>query len=81
VDGSEPTRGLEARRDAIGRNAVKFDLSHAGIVRLVAGGIAVVMTLWHLWVIAFGAPEAMTFRGLHLLLAAVLIFWTTCCWS
>lgn len=67
-------RGLEARRDEIGRNAVKLDLSHAGIVRLVAGGIAVVMTLWHLWVIAFGAPEAMTFRGLHLLLAAVLIF-------
>ena len=50
------------------------DLSHPGLVRLAATVIAVAMALYHMWAIAFGAPEAILFRGTHLLFALVLIF-------
>ncbi len=36
--------------------------------------IAVVMALWHLWVVAAGPPEALIFRAVHLLFAMVLVF-------
>jgi TRAP transporter 4TM/12TM fusion protein len=36
--------------------------------------IAVAMALYHMWVIAFGAPEAILFRGTHLLFALTLVF-------
>jgi TRAP-type uncharacterized transport system fused permease subunit len=36
--------------------------------------IAVAMALYHMWAIAFGAPEAIMFRGTHLLFALVLTF-------
>jgi TRAP transporter 4TM/12TM fusion protein len=36
--------------------------------------IAIAMGLYHMWVIAFGAPEAIVFRGTHLLFAVVLVF-------
>jgi TRAP transporter 4TM/12TM fusion protein len=52
----------------------KIDWSHGGIVRLIAGAIGVAMSLYHLWAIAFGAPEPLFFRGTHLLFAMVLIF-------
>ena len=32
------------------------------------------MALYHMWAIAFGTPEAILFRGTHLLFAIVLIF-------
>ena len=32
------------------------------------------MVLYHMWVIAFGPPEAIIFRGTHLLFAMVLVF-------
>jgi len=50
------------------------DLSHSGLVRLAATVIAVAMALYHMWAIAFGAPEAILFRGAHLWFALVLIF-------
>jgi len=50
------------------------DLSHPGLVRLAATVIAVAMALYHMWAIAFGAPEAILFRGTHLLFALVLVF-------
>ena len=53
---------------------MRLDLTHAGIVRYVAGVIAVAMALYHMWVIATGAPEAILFRGTHLLFATTLIF-------
>ena len=53
---------------------MQLDLSHGGIVRLVAAVTAVAMSLFHLWVIAFGAPEPVFFRGTHLIFAMVLIF-------
>jgi len=53
---------------------MKLDLSHGGILRLATTVIAVAMTLYHMWAIAFGAPEAVFFRGTHLLFALVLVF-------
>ena len=32
------------------------------------------MVLYHMWAIAFGSPEAVWFRGTHLLFAMVLLF-------
>jgi TRAP transporter 4TM/12TM fusion protein len=51
-----------------------FDLSHRGILRLAVMVIAIAMGLYHMWVIAFGTPEAILFRGTHLLFAIVLVF-------
>jgi TRAP transporter 4TM/12TM fusion protein len=53
---------------------MKFDRSYAGIVRLAVTVIAVAMALYHMWAIALGAPEAIYFRGTHLLFALVLVF-------
>jgi TRAP transporter 4TM/12TM fusion protein len=53
---------------------LKFDLSHGGIVRLIASGIAVAMALYHMWIILTGTPEAIVFRGTHLLFAMALTF-------
>jgi TRAP transporter 4TM/12TM fusion protein len=53
---------------------MQLDRSHSGIVRLLAGAIAVAMSLFHLYVIAFGAPEAVFFRGTHLIFSLTLIF-------
>ena len=36
--------------------------------------IAVVMSLYHMYIVAFGPPEAMIFRGTHLLFALTLVF-------
>jgi TRAP transporter 4TM/12TM fusion protein len=52
----------------------KVDLSHAGLIRLLAGSIAVAMALYHMWVIVTGTPEAIIFRGTHLLFALALTF-------
>src|SRR5919107_1379039 len=53
---------------------VKVDLSHAGLIRLLAGSIAVAMALYHMWGIVTGTPEAIIFRGTHLLFALALTF-------
>ena len=52
----------------------KLDLSYGGFVRLAVTITAIAMSLYHMWVIAFGQPEAIIFRGTHLLFALVLIF-------
>ena len=51
---------------------MKLDLSYAGIIRAVTTVIGVAMVLYHMWAIAFGSPEAVWFRGTHLLFAMVL---------
>ncbi|MCC7016740.1 MAG: TRAP transporter large permease subunit, partial [Rhodospirillales bacterium] len=43
-------------------------------VRLATWAIAVAMSLYHMWIAASGPPEAMIFRGTHLLFALVLVF-------
>jgi TRAP transporter 4TM/12TM fusion protein len=53
---------------------MKLELSHAFLVRHAVTAIAVAMSLYHMWAIAFGAPEAFIFRGMHLLFALVLLF-------
>jgi TRAP transporter 4TM/12TM fusion protein len=52
----------------------KLDLSYGGIVRLATTVIAVLMVSYHIWAIAFGTPEAVWFRGTHLLFAMTLVF-------
>lgn len=46
----------------------------ATALRRVALGIAVAMSLYHMYVAGFGPPEAMIFRGTHLLFALTLVF-------
>ena len=52
----------------------RLDLSHGGIVRIATMLIAVSMALYHMWAIAFGTPEAIIFRGTHLIFALTLVF-------
>ncbi len=53
---------------------LNIDLSYRGIVRLITMAVAVCMVLYHMWAIAFGSPEAIWFRGTHLLFALTLTF-------
>ena len=43
-------------------------------VRWLVQVVAVAMSLYHMYVAAFGPPEAIIFRGTHLLFALVLVF-------
>jgi len=36
--------------------------------------VAVAMSLYHMYVAAFGPPEAIIFRGTHLIFALILVF-------
>lgn len=45
-----------------------------GVVRHVLAAVAVTMTLYHMYAIAWAPPEAMTFRAIHLVFAIVLVF-------
>ncbi len=64
-------------------------------LRWLVNAIAVAMSLYHMYVAAFGPPEAIIFRGTHLLFALTLVFLlyplkprgappgaasTCCCW-
>ncbi len=53
---------------------MKFELTHANFVRLAVGVLGVSMALYHMWLIWVGAPEAIIFRGMHLLFALSLAF-------
>ncbi len=44
------------------------------VMRRVVIVIAVAMSLYHMWVAGFGPPEAVIFRGTHLLFALTLVF-------
>ncbi|MBL8706739.1 MAG: TRAP transporter permease [Rhodospirillales bacterium] len=52
----------------------RVEPTHGGLVRAAASVIAVAMALYHMWIIATGVPEAILFRGTHLLFAITLIF-------
>ena len=43
-------------------------------LRWLVGAIAVAMSLYHMYVAGFGPPEAMIFRGTHLIFALTLVF-------
>ncbi|MBI3701165.1 MAG: TRAP transporter permease [Afipia sp.] len=53
---------------------MKLDLSYGGAVRLATTVISVAMVIYHVWAIVFGTPEAIIFRGTHLLFALTLLF-------
>jgi TRAP transporter 4TM/12TM fusion protein len=44
------------------------------VLRWLVLGIAAAMSLYHMYAAAFGPPEAMIFRGTHLLFALTLVF-------
>lgn len=52
----------------------KIDFGYGNLLRWAITLIAIAMGLYHMWMIAFGAPEAIIFRGTHLLFAMVLLF-------
>ena len=43
-------------------------------LKFIVAVIAIVMSVYHMYVAAFGPPEAMIFRGTHLLFALTLVF-------
>jgi TRAP transporter 4TM/12TM fusion protein len=47
---------------------------YARAVALLVGAIGAAMSLWHMWIILVGPPEALFFRGGHLLFAMALVF-------
>jgi TRAP transporter 4TM/12TM fusion protein len=46
----------------------------SAVLRAVVNTIAVAMSLYHIYIAAFGPPEAIIFRGTHLLFALTLVF-------
>jgi TRAP transporter 4TM/12TM fusion protein len=52
----------------------------ARLVRLAVAGLAVAMSLWHVWIIVVGPPEAVIFRATHLAFALGLVFLTVGGW-
>ena len=46
----------------------------SAMLKAVVAIIAIVMSLYHMYVAGFGPPEAMIFRGTHLLFALTLVF-------
>ncbi|MFZ5692340.1 MAG: TRAP transporter permease [Pseudomonadota bacterium] len=53
---------------------MKLEWSRSGIIRLVTTVVAVAMALYHVHAIVYGTPEAILFRGTHLLFALALTF-------
>ena len=51
-------------------------MTYSRAVSLLAGVIAAAMAIFHMWAIAVSPPEAVIFRGTHLLFAIVLVFLT-----
>jgi TRAP transporter 4TM/12TM fusion protein len=52
-------------------------MTQSGYLRAVAlfvGAVGAAMSLWHMWIILMGPPEALFFRGGHLLFAMTLVF-------
>lgn len=49
---------------------------YAALIRGLTSIIAIAMSLWHMWIAAFGPPEALFFRGGHLAFALALVFLT-----
>ncbi len=53
---------------------MKFNLSYGSLVRWAVTLISVAMAIYHIWAIALGTPEAVWFRGTHLIFALTLLF-------
>jgi TRAP transporter 4TM/12TM fusion protein len=53
---------------------MNLHLTHGNFIRWTAGIIGAIMAAYHMWVIVSGTPEAIIFRGTHLLFALTLTF-------
>src|SRR3569623_54439 len=53
---------------------MQIDTSYRGLLRIALYVISIAMALYHMWAIAIGSPEAVLFRGTHLLFEKVLVF-------
>ena len=53
---------------------MKLQFTHRNFVGWALVVVAIAMAAYHIWAIAFGVPEAVLFRGTHLLFAIVLTF-------
>ncbi|NKC29960.1 TRAP transporter permease [Falsiroseomonas selenitidurans] len=49
-------------------------MTYARAMKGLAGAVAAAMALYHMWAIATSPPEAVIFRGTHLLFAMALVF-------
>lgn len=49
-------------------------MAYARAIGWLTGGIAAAMSAYHIWTTAFGPPEALFFRGTHLIFALALVF-------
>ncbi len=65
-DGNSRLRGMEM--------TAELKSSYARIVLSAITAISVAMVAYHVWAIVFGTPEAVIFRGTHLMFAIVLVF-------
>jgi len=50
------------------------NMGYGRLMALLVGAIGAAMSLWHMWVIVAAPPEALFFRGGHLMFAMVLVF-------
>jgi TRAP transporter 4TM/12TM fusion protein len=53
---------------------MKFNPGYGNAVRLLVTVISVAMVAYHIWAIGLGTPEAVWFRGTHLLFVMLLLF-------
>ena len=53
---------------------MRVAFSHRKLFDYALIAVSTAMGLYHMWMIVFGSPEAVLFRGMHLLFAMVLIF-------
>ena len=53
---------------------MKLHLGYGNAVRLLVTVISVAMVAYHIWAIVLGTPEAVWFRGTHLLFVMLLLF-------
>jgi TRAP-type uncharacterized transport system fused permease subunit len=62
-----------AMQQVISDESIAVDPTSKVLKKLITV-IAVAMSLYHMYVAAFGPPEAVVFRGTHLMFALALVF-------
>ena len=69
-----PERELTAPAGAVVYDELPATAPRTPALRYLIAAVAVAMSLYHMYVAAFGPPEALVFRGTHLLFALTLVF-------
>jgi TRAP transporter 4TM/12TM fusion protein len=65
---------MTAPPPAVVSEEVQATTPASAALRALVNAVAVAMSLYHMYVAAFGPPEAIVFRGTHLLFALTLVF-------